>query len=385
MGLPVITIFVRHTPDCKYLGDEFHKGCRCRKHLRWSKGGKQYRKTAGTRSWEQAETVKLQLQAQLSGTLIPHAPKTKMSVAEAVEVFMTAKRNDGLELPTIQKLGKTTARIQDFCTAGGVYFLEDVNLTHVTTWAWTRYFATTHSLVTNQERVKSFFRYFHNAGVIAVNPAASWKRIKGKVEQVSGFSPAEFQKILNAIPKCEFSGPMQQRLRALVLVMRYAGLAIIDAATLERSQIHKQGNDYRIQLTSRQKTSKRSARQAIDNAIPKSVSVELLAVLNGNPRYVFWDGGKTGEGRDSEKREAVKYWHKQIRTLLDKAGFPNATGHKFRHTLAIEMIRHGATFEDVAAALGNTVGVVAKFYSHEWAKVRQGKTDDAIKATWGKK
>lgn len=46
------------------------------------------------------------------------------------------------------------------------------------------------------------------------------------------------------------------------------------------------------------------------------------------------------------------------------------------------MIRHGATFEDVAAALGNTVGVVAKFYSHEWAKVRLGRTDAAIKAAW---
>jgi hypothetical protein len=44
-------------------------------------------------------------------------------------------------------------------------------------------------------------------------------------------------------------------------------------------------------------------------------------------------------------------------------------------TLAIEMIRAGASFEDVAAAHGNTVGVVAKFYSHEWAKVRQGRTD----------
>jgi hypothetical protein len=36
----------------------------------------------------------------------------------------------------------------------------------------------------------------------------------------------------------------------------------------------------------------------------------------------------------------------------------------------------------VPAALGNTVGVVAKFYSHEWSKVRQGRTDKAIKAAW---
>jgi hypothetical protein len=46
------------------------------------------------------------------------------------------------------------------------------------------------------------------------------------------------------------------------------------------------------------------------------------------------------------------------------------------------MIRHGATFEDVAATLGNTVAAVAKFYSHEWAKVRQHRTDAALKAAW---
>ena len=51
----VVTIFVRNSAACKYVGDEFHKGCRCRKHLRWSKDGKQYRITAGTRSWEGAE------------------------------------------------------------------------------------------------------------------------------------------------------------------------------------------------------------------------------------------------------------------------------------------------------------------------------------------
>jgi integrase len=120
----------------------------------------------------------------------------------------------------------------------------------------------------------------------------------------------------------------------------------------------------------------------IDNAVPPAVGRDLLSVLNGNPRYVFWNRAGTDAATDAEKRDAVKHWQKQIRALLDAAGLPNATSHKFRHTLAIEMIRHGATFEDVAAALGNTVGVVAKFYSHEWAKVRQGRTDAAIKAAW---
>jgi hypothetical protein len=53
-----------------------------------------------------------------------------------------------------------------------------------------------HSLRTNQERVKSFFRYFHNAGVIAKNPAVAWKRIAGKVEQASGSIAKEYEKIV---------------------------------------------------------------------------------------------------------------------------------------------------------------------------------------------
>ena len=70
MGTPVITIFVRHGKDskgnpCKYAEDEFSRRCRCRKHFRWTQDGKQRRKKAGTRSWEEAEKLKRELQDQL--------------------------------------------------------------------------------------------------------------------------------------------------------------------------------------------------------------------------------------------------------------------------------------------------------------------------------
>lgn len=377
MGTPLITIFVRHSKGCKYTGDEFCKRCSCRKHFRWTVNGKQYRRKAGTRSWTEAEENKRRLEDELSGRKPPtDAPNGSMLVVEAVEVFMQAKRNDGLEPPTLQKLQKTCERIRDFSEGAGVFTLDGITLVHLTTWPWDRYFSTTHSLRTNQERVKSFFRYFHNAGVIAKNPAAAWKRVTGRVEQVSGFTAKEYEHIIKAAKNAD------AKLHALIQIMRFGGLAIIDAACLERSQIVKNGNGYRVRLASRQKTSKKAHRQMIDNAVPPAVGRDLLNVLNGNPRYVFWNRASAEPATDTEKRDAVKYWQKRVRALLDAAGFPNATSHKFRHTLAIEMIRHGATFEDVAAALGNTVGVVAKFYSHEWAKVRQGRTDKAIKAAW---
>jgi len=68
---PVITIFVRHSADCKYAGNEFSKRCSCRKHLRWTHSGSQYRRTAGTSSWADAEKVKREIEGQLSGRPAP--------------------------------------------------------------------------------------------------------------------------------------------------------------------------------------------------------------------------------------------------------------------------------------------------------------------------
>ena len=69
MDAPLITIFVRHTAACKYAGDEFNKRCGCKKHLRYSLKGKQYRVKTGQRSWAGAEQVKRKLEAQLTGRL----------------------------------------------------------------------------------------------------------------------------------------------------------------------------------------------------------------------------------------------------------------------------------------------------------------------------
>ena len=70
MSTPVITIFVRHSAidgkPCKYADDEFSRRCNCRKHFRWTQNGTQYRRTAGTRSWEEAEDRKRDLQDQLA-------------------------------------------------------------------------------------------------------------------------------------------------------------------------------------------------------------------------------------------------------------------------------------------------------------------------------
>src|SRR5689334_22879539 len=127
----VITIFVRHSADCKYRGDEFEKRCRCRKHFRWSHGGKQFRQKANTRSWEEAERHKRILEDRLEGRVPVSTTSNRLTIADARDKFMTAKNNDGLEQSTLDSLRKTVDRIVEFSAADNLIFLDEVDLTHV--------------------------------------------------------------------------------------------------------------------------------------------------------------------------------------------------------------------------------------------------------------
>jgi hypothetical protein len=153
---PLITIFVRHSADCKYKGDEFCKRCNCRKHLRWTQNGKQYRRKTGTRSWEGAEEKKRQLEDELAGRRPTVETQGAMLISEAVKTFMVAKKNEGLEPPTLQKLQKTCDRIQSFAENSNRMTLDSITLLDITNWPWGLHFKTVNSLRTNQERVKSF-------------------------------------------------------------------------------------------------------------------------------------------------------------------------------------------------------------------------------------
>src|SRR3954452_18714058 len=118
---PLITIFVRHSADCKYAGDEFSKRCNCRKHLRWSHEGKQRRRKAGTRSWSEAEAVKSRILAQLTGQAPPDTPAEGVALDSALEVFNADKANQGLTSDIQGRYTRELARLKSFCEGQGVF------------------------------------------------------------------------------------------------------------------------------------------------------------------------------------------------------------------------------------------------------------------------
>ena len=86
-NVSVVTIFVRHSATCKYKGEEFRRRCNCRKHLRWTAGGVQYRRSAKARTWVEAERQKQYLIEQMSAGNAPrdsdssaHDPLARRSI-----------------------------------------------------------------------------------------------------------------------------------------------------------------------------------------------------------------------------------------------------------------------------------------------------------------
>src|SRR5450755_3634583 len=98
LPIPVVTVFVRHSVDCPRKEDEFYKSCKCRKHLRWSHGGRQYRKSAQTRVWAVADERRRQVEAQFK-PVDPGSPidaitvkaDYRSTIERAVELFVSNK------------------------------------------------------------------------------------------------------------------------------------------------------------------------------------------------------------------------------------------------------------------------------------------------------
>ena len=109
--------------------------------------------------------------------------------------------------------------------------------------------------------------------------------------------------------------------------------------------------------------------------IPCDMKAALDAVpvprgCSGVSRYFFWSGNGTEKGMKSMVDRCLA-------AVFRKSGVRGAHAHRFRHTLATELLGSGASFEDVADILGNSPEIVGKHYA-KWSPARQARIDDLM-------
>ena len=68
---------------------------------------------------------------------------------------------------------------------------------------------------------------------------------------------------------------------------------------------------------------------------------------------------------------------RSLAAVFKSSMVPRAHAHRFRHTLATELLGNGASFEEVADILGNSPEIVRKHYA-KWSPARQSRIDDLM-------
>ncbi len=378
-GPPIITIFVRHSADCKYAGDEFEKRCRCPKHLRWTHEHKQHRLSAHTRSWAEAESRKREIEDQLAGRVPEVKPEeAKRDVQACIDIFLQDKKNQGVTGAVIGKYTRELDRLREYCEDNRVFTVQGITRELLTGFCatWPELYPSTYTRAKVRERVRSFLRYCYEAQWIPRIPALA--KIKIEEPPTLPLTADEYTRLLDAIYGTIEDKDRQVQVHALIQLMRHSGLAIRDALTLKRSELEhdKRKGLYRI-VTARQKTGTH-----VSVPIPPDVAQELLAVLNGNAEYVFWSG-------KGEEESITKNWAKYyIAPLFKAAKIPNAghmMSHRLRDTFAVDLLEQGVPLEEVSKLLGHESIKTTERHYAKWVKGRQDRLDSLVTATWAKK
>ncbi len=383
----MLSVYSRHYPPCP-CGDINYKRCRCPKWINGILGsdGPFIRRSAKTRSWEKAEDFRRKLEeeyeAKQQGLEEAFRPKPALiTVKEAVSRFLNSKRNENLADSTLDKL--TTIFEKQFlawATSHGF-----VHITEITT-ADLEGFRDTWTdgplaKKKKQERLIGFFYYCLRLGSIKSNPAVLLGRIRADGPPTDYFPAPEFEKIMDATYIYQPKGWVEcrnqaTRLRILTLLMRWSGLAIRDAVTLERRRLNEHGELFLY----RAKTG-----SPVYVPLPPDVAEALRNIPPGpspNPRCFFWSG-------NGSPRSVVGNWQRSFRRLFKIANLRRDDGsikrchpHMLRDTFAVEMLLAGVPLEQVSMLLGHkSVKVTEKHYA-PWVNARQEQLAANVRKAW---
>jgi len=343
----MIRLVRRHTMTCKHRekGDTF-LNCRCPIWARGSENGKPVRKSMKTCDMERAGA---RLRAMGDDLFTD-----RKSIPEACRLFMAAQ--DVAE-GTRRNNQRVMDFLQAFCEESGVRYVHLVKVEHVDGYRQTRKIAVS-TWGKELEILRHFFRFCVDRDWTKSNPAKKVKTPKVKPTKKTPYTPAEVIAILGACDRLGRGAYERQRAKAMVLLMRYCGLSVVDVATLRRDEIRdgmldrgrfKTGEIVRIPLP--------PVLVEVFNALPQPRAAA------GDPQFVFWSGNGT-------VRSAQRDITRTLSQVFTLSGVPNAHAHKFRHTLATELLDRGWSFEDAAIILGSSPAIIRKHYA-QWSVKRQ--------------
>ena len=354
----------RHLDTCphRHLGRAYTK-CSCPIHVDGFVNGRRMRQSLETMNWDRARRRIMDLEADADGG------KTRKVITEATEAFLTRRQ---VEASTETKYRRIVSRLHDFSEAEGIETIDQFTLEHLDAYRATRQLSDL-SWSKELQFLRTFFAFCVRRKWCEDNPAKDMEMPRDpKPRPREPYTADEVARILAACDTFGRTSYERRRARAIILLMWRYGLRVSDVATLERERVR----NGRIFLHAMKNGS------ALWLPLWPDVEMALQALPEpqGAPspcRYYFW----TGLG--SKLRHIVTV-DRTLQAVFLKSGVERGTAHRFRHTLATEILVNGGTIEDAANILGDSPAVVRKHYA-KWNTAYQSRTVELLERIHGRR
>jgi site-specific recombinase XerD len=362
----MLTIQRRHTQKCPDRnhqdGANFLK-CRGRCPLRicGTVNGRRVRESLKTRDVQRAARRLAEKEEEAHG-------RPRKLLSEAVEAFHAQHAEHAPE--TRRKYKRVLAYLSEYCAEKGFGRVDQINVEimdgyrlwrNKTNWTW----------IKEIEILRQFFSFCIDREWTTKNPARALKRPRmTEANNVVPFTQEEIIRILAACEKIGRGSYERLRARARALLMRNAGLRISDVETLSRDHIKgtllvkhavKNHRLLRVELP-------QPVLEALDRLPPPRGAAQ-------DCRLFFSSG-------NASLRSVLKGAERAMAAVFKRSEVERAHCHRFRHTLASELMAKGVSIQDVAGILGDTTATIERHYA-KWTPERQTRQDEALRRVHG--
>jgi len=349
----------RHLKTCKRRGrGRKELSCTCPIWVDGMLNGKRYNRSLDTRNLTRAAAMIEEIQS-------PNYREPKL-LAEAIAAFQTAQQD--LSSGTQRNYHRVLAHLLTTATAHRVIAMPHVTVELIDRYRETRPICA-QTWVKELAALRTFFRFGMARKWTQENPAAAVKAPKIKPTEKTPYSSDDISRFLAAAEKLGRTPYERLRARAWVLLLRFTAMRISDVALLERARV-RDGQIF-VRATKNGKL------------IFLPLTPDLLDALEHLPRpraagsdnkYFFWSG-------NGSRRAAIRDTERTMRRVYQISGVPGAHNHRFRHTLATELLEAGATFDEVGDILGSSPAIIRKHYA-QWSSGRQERISNLLQTVF---
>ena len=319
----MLTLYRRHQKTCKHrqLGRKYRR-CGCPIWVDGSVGGREIRKSLCLADWQEAHDKVRLWEAEWRE---PKSPGEPITIQRAAENFSTDANARKLNEATIYKYKLLFRQLEVFAEKTGLRHLKELEITTLDKFR-AEWKDGPRSSLKKLERLRSFLRFCERRKWIQDNPATYLMPPKVQNKPTLPFTQSELVKILAALDTYGKRTGLTniQRLRAFVLLLRYAGMRIGDTVKCNEARIT--GNKL---LLYTQKTG-----VPVHSILPEFVVRELAQTPKSADGYFFWSG-------KSKLHSAIGKWQRRLKTLFGLAGVSGGHAHRFRDTFAVELLLAG--------------------------------------------